>query len=104
MDYWKECVAEAFEDAGITATDDQIGTVASWVEGAHENYGMAHGYDSIPNPLKSENDELRKKLALERNKENCPICNGKGRLISHGPIHSSNSQCWKCNGEGRIAA
>lgn len=102
MNYWEECLAEAFGDAGITATKEQIDTVASWVEGAHENYGMAHGYNCIPNPLQYENDTLRKKLDLERRKENCPICDGRGRIITPGPYHSSNSQCWKCNGEGKI--
>lgn len=62
MDYWDECIAEAFEDAGIEATADQIETVAGWVEGAHENYGMAHGYDAIPNPLSSEVEKLRRQI------------------------------------------
>lgn len=46
-DYWKICIEEAFEESGITATQDQIDNVAAWAEGAHENYGMAHGYDAI---------------------------------------------------------
>lgn len=66
MDYWYECVAEALEDAGFQATDEQIKTVASWVEGAHENYGMSHGHHCISNPLQSEVDQLkREKKALE---------------------------------------
>ena len=60
MDYWTETIAEAFEDAGITATEEQIQTVAGWAEGAHENYGMAHGYDSIPSPASTEIDMLKK--------------------------------------------
>jgi len=69
MDYWEECIAEAFEDAGITATKEQIDTVASWVEGAHENYGMAHGYDAIPNPLESEIGELKRKHKKEMDEQ-----------------------------------
>lgn len=42
MNYWEICIQEAFEDAGIDATKEQIDTVTSWIEGAHENYGMAH--------------------------------------------------------------
>ena len=57
-DYWGECIAEAFEDAGITATKEQIDTVTSWVEGAHDNYGMATGSEFIPNPLESEIKQL----------------------------------------------
>lgn len=62
MNYWNECISEAFEDAGINATDDQIYTVADWVEGAHENFSMAHGYDAIPNPMISEVDKLKKRI------------------------------------------
>ena len=59
MDYWNECVSEAFEDAGITATDEQINTVAGWIEGAHDNYGMAFGHDAIPNPKDAEVERLK---------------------------------------------
>lgn len=101
MDYWEECIAEAFEDAGITATKDQIGTVVCWVEGAHDNFSMAHGHDCIPNPLKGENDSLRRELTKERDKVLCGECGGRGRIISHGPVHSSDSECSQCRGEGR---
>lgn len=60
MDYWTETIKEAFEDAGISATKEQLETVAGWAEGAHENYGMAHGYDAIPNPANSEIDRIKK--------------------------------------------
>lgn len=56
IDYWRECIAEAFEDAGITASNEQINTVASWVEGASENYGMAHGYDVRRSPVETSKD------------------------------------------------
>lgn len=102
MNYWNECIAEAFEDAGITATDDQINIVADWVEGAHDNYGMAYGHDCIPNPLKEENERLLREIKKERDKIHCEECNGRGRITTQGPHHSSNSECWKCMGEGRI--
>lgn len=101
MDYWTECVSEAFEDAGISATKEQIKTVASCVEVAHENYGMVHGYDAIPNPLALENDNLKRELRKEQDKVICEECQGKGRIITAGPYHSSDSRCWKCRGEGR---
>jgi Cys-tRNA synthase (O-phospho-L-seryl-tRNA:Cys-tRNA synthase) len=63
MDYWKECVSESFDDAGIVATKEQIDIVASWVDGAHENYGMAFGYDAIPNPMLTEVENLKAKIA-----------------------------------------
>ena len=62
MNYWKECIEEALEDAGIETTDEQIYTVTRWVVGAHENYGMAHGYHAIPNPRDTEIESLEKKI------------------------------------------
>ena len=56
MDYWEECVSEAFDDAGITATDAQINTVAGWVESAHTNYGMAYGHDVAQSPVETGKD------------------------------------------------
>jgi hypothetical protein len=102
MDYWAECIAEAFEDAGIEAHQEQVDIVVSWVEGAHENYGLATGHDCIPNPLALENDRLRKELKDEHEKVTCSTCNGKGRIITNFGFRSSDSQCWKCRGAGRI--
>jgi len=101
MKYWKECISEALEDAGIKATDEQIETVTSWVEGAHDNYSMAHGYDCIPNPLAQENDRLKRALENEQNMVHCKECNGKGRIYESYGTRSSDSPCDKCHGEGR---
>lgn len=101
MDYWEECISAAFDDVGIEATEEQIKNVAFWVEGAHENYGMAHGHDCIPNPLKVENDKLRTELTKEREKVTCEVCNGRGEITTYGLHHSASSQCGKCRGEGR---
>jgi len=101
MNYWKECITEAFEDAGIDATEDQINTVTSWVEGAHENYGMATGRDCIPNPLQSENRRLQEALKTEQEKITCPECNGSGLYKTQGPYHSAEGQCFRCRGDGR---
>lgn len=102
MNYWETCIQEAFEDAGIEATKEQIDTVVCWVEGAHENYGMAHGHDAIQNPLKEENEMLRRELKIERKKEICYVCNGTGWIRLQGPVHGSTSQCHECHGDGRL--
>lgn len=104
MDYWKDCIAEAFEDAGIVATAEQLSTVVAWVEGAHENYSMAHGYDCIPNPLVAEIEKLKRDLRNERNKVACPHCSGRGNIVCHdsGSGRSSDSECGLCRGEGRV--
>ena len=102
MSYWEECIAEAFEDSKISATEGQIKNVASWVSGAHENYGMAHGHDCISNPLRDENKDLETKLKIERSKVVCPECCGSGEYVSYGPSHSASSACHKCRGEGKV--
>ena len=62
MEYWKECIEEAFSENEIIATDEQIKSVVEWVEGAHENIGMATGSEHIPNPANSEIYELKAKI------------------------------------------
>ena len=103
MNYWQECIEEAFCEAAITATPEQIGIVVGSVEGAHENYGMAHGHDCTPNPLAQENERLSRELETERDKVICPVCRGAGTLSSVGPVHSSFSSCWKCRGHGKVS-
>ena len=100
-DYWKVCIEEAFGDLKITATQEQIDNLIEWVEGGHENYGMMHGHDCIPDPVEAELKETKRQLGIEVAKVHCEECNGQGRIISHGPCHSSNSECSKCRGEGR---
>ncbi len=62
MEYWKECIEDAFSENDIVATDEQIKSVVEWVEGASENMSMATGSDCIPNPMNTEVDELKAKI------------------------------------------
>jgi len=82
MEYWKECIEEAFCETGITATEDQIKTVIEWVEGAHDNYGMATGEDCIPNPMEAEINELKRKL-VKQDGEHERIINGITKGVAH---------------------
>ena len=100
-DYWYECIACSLEEAGVTATPEQVRMIADDVKVSHENYGMAHGHDCIPNPLRLENERLKREVAREREKRICTTCNGRGRIFTQGPVHSSDSQCDHCRGEGR---
>ena len=102
MDYWKECIKESFEDAGITATNDQIDTVASWAEGAHDNYSLATGRDAMHGGPDPEIVRLKRELEAERGKRICPECKGKGFHLILGPAHSSEHTCNKCGGEGWV--
>jgi len=101
MDYWEECISEAFEDAGLSATKEQIDIVTSWVEGSHDNYSMAHGHDCIPNPLATENEQLKIDLKKEKDKITCPDCKGNGYTVSYGGTFMAESRCSACQGEGR---
>lgn len=98
--YWIDCIAEACQDCGLVATKEQVETVASWAQGAHENYGMATGGDCIPNPLHSEVERLRLELKKEQNKQICSSCMGKGTITTNGPYHSATGSCYSCNGTG----
>jgi len=105
MDYWKEAFMAALEEAEIPfPADDKLKLGAAVLRGAHEEYGMAQGHHCIPDPQAAEVDRLEKALAKERRKEHCRTCDGRGRIETPGPYHSSNSECWKCRGEGRVAA
>lgn len=54
MSYWNDTVTEALLPFGIVLTDEQLEAVVESIEVSHSNYGMAHGHDSIPNPLEAE--------------------------------------------------
>lgn len=41
LDYWEECLADSFQEHGITVTREQLHAIADDVEGAHDCYGMA---------------------------------------------------------------
>ena len=102
MDYWIECIGSALDDAGVIASPEQRKAIAEAVKCAHENHGMALGYDCIPNHLKTENESLRRDLKTERDKVVCPDCNGRGGIFINVGFRSSYSSCSRCNGTGRI--
>ncbi|MGR3178769.1 MAG: hypothetical protein ACUZ8E_12000 [Candidatus Anammoxibacter sp.] len=106
MGYWRVCIEEAFEDAQIEASDDQIDIVATWADGAHENYGLATGHDVASANLAGEKErtitELKKELQEELNKTTCETCGGRGYIRSDGPAHYTNHECYKCHGQGRL--
>lgn len=101
-DRWKQCISEAFEDAGIEASDQQIDIVTAWAESEHEHGHISSGNSCIPHPLEAENARLKSQIATEREKVTCPACRGEGRIITYG-VRSGNMHCTKCNGEGRVS-
>ena len=105
-DYWGECVKEAFEDAGINATQDQINTVVCWVEGAHENHGTATGADIAHRNFVSDEVRELKRLKSEQEKQRlwvlstypCKTCTTTG-LVKDG--WGRDVTCPDCDGSGR---
>ncbi len=105
-DYWTEHAEIALDEAGLTATPKQIDTIAGVIESAHEFYGQSMGHDVASKNFQSAKDgeirDLKKELDAERAKVVCSECWGKGWTTSHGPAHSSTSQCFRCKGDGRL--
>ena len=100
-DYWTESIETSFEEHGVTATPEQIEAVAGDVEGCHDNYGLAF-YTPSGDHRDTEIKQLRDELEKERNKRICSECKGRGRIVTQGPYHSSDSECSECRGEGRL--
>lgn len=101
MNYWKECVEAALDEAGLPATPAQIESIAKCVAISHDQYGMAFGHDCIPNPLQTENDRLTKALKIEQSMVFCKECKGTGTIYSYGGTYQFVSRCDKCNGTGK---
>lgn len=66
VDYYQECLAEAFDEAGIQATPEQLKLCAEHVEGAADSVGMAFysppasdRYNEIEREWKRKYDTLR---------------------------------------------
>lgn len=104
-DYWRDCIAEAFEESKIEATAEQIDNVAAWAESAHENYRMATGDDVADANLSAsrerEKGDLLKALHREQDKVTCRKCKGRGHFVEHYGSRSSEIECWECHGAGR---
>lgn len=106
-DYWQDCIQEAFEDAQLTATPKQIDTVTAWVEGAHENYGLATGLEVASHNYESdESRELKQLKAEQKRKEDwelstqpCESCTTTGIVLDGW---GRQVECHECDGKGRV--
>jgi hypothetical protein len=92
MSYWQECIESPFEEAGITATIEQISLIPDAVRCAHENYGMA--YPVPENPLINDVVSLKKSLARER--PGSPAGDAKGQVAGMHPSASVTSSYEHC--------
>lgn len=100
QDYYAECLSQAFDEAGIVATAEQIRLCAEHVEGAAENVGMA--FYQPESPVLREVSDLKAALKRETSKVVCPECMGRGTYHHQGPYHSASGFCFKCRGEGKV--
>ena len=67
QEYWRECIANAFEEHGITATPEQINAVGDDCESAHDSYGMAFYQPPPSDRMAVIKEEAEAKLkALQR--------------------------------------
>lgn len=100
-EYWQECLAQSFEEHGVTATTEQLAAIAKDVEGSHQNYGMA--FYEPENPMIDELKQAKAALRKERDKVFCRPCAGSGRLRYNAGPWGIDTQCNKCHGEGKHA-
>ena len=105
-EYWTECVSSALEEAGISATEEQIASVADSVAAGHECFGMAFGHDVASSNLAArsarERDEVARQIELEKQKVGCPECRGAGRRKYTIGMLAVNAHCSRCNGTGKV--
>lgn len=100
IEYWRECISEALEHAGVSATLDKIKLVAGDVEIAHQCYGQA--FPVPENHLIHEVSNLKRKLEVESQLSFCRRCQGSGRITEHFGSWTSNEECPKCFGAGKV--
>lgn len=100
-EYWRIAVEEALDAAQLVASKDQIDSIAQAMADAHEMHSEAHGHHLIESPLAADVRRLNRALEYERTLIHCRECDGRGRIVTHGPYHWSDSYCFKCQGKGR---
>jgi len=107
MNYWKESIEEALSEIGISATADQTKELVEWVQGSHDNYGMAMGHDVASanwesdesKELKRMKAEAKKTLQWELETKPCRNCTTTGTSRDGW---GRDAQCPDCYGKGRI--
>ena len=99
LEYWEECLAQSFEEHGVTATREQIAAVANDVEGARDCMNMA--FHVPENPLAGELQRAKAALDHEQRLVFCTQCDGSGRDRYHAGPWAVDTQCSKCNGKGK---
>ena len=101
-DYWNICIEEAFSEADIQASDQQIKTVVGAVDAGHEMYGEStRPRNTGPSDMEREIKSLKKKLEKELAKKVCTVCGGDGYIPWESIAHCGKDECHRCHGQGR---
>ena len=101
--YWEECIADAFEEAGISSSSDQRNKVSEFISRAHKMYGESTGESPDTKYMISDVDKYKKLLDEEIKKVTCKNCSGSGMIYDLvGTSHYSREQCYVCDGKGRL--
>ena len=94
-DYWTDAAHEALHEIDVSATPTEVEIVAGIMESNHENYGMAHGHDAIPNPLVAEMD---RKVAMVKADVKIEI----EELKKQVDLQKSYVEYWKAQYEDKL--
>ncbi len=104
--YWKDLISEAFEDAKIVATDEQINNVAGWAESGLDNYSQACGSVHTtrgPSDAEIKLNELKREIKKREDwvssTRPCIDCCTTGWITDSW---GQDMQCLACGGEGRV--
>ena len=76
-DYWKDCIAEAAEECGLSLTPEQLNALASSAEAGHENYGMAFYSPPDSDRLSDIEDTWKAKLKEQKQEHERYVANAE---------------------------
>lgn len=106
LEYWKECIAIAAEECGLTINAEQLDCLAGSVEGGHDNYNMYSGNEVADRNFISDDKRELDRIKTEQEKhrqwelrtEPCKACTTTGTVRDGW---GRNQTCSWCNGKGR---
>jgi DnaJ-class molecular chaperone len=102
--YWDEVVQISLNEAGLTATKDQVLIISGSIEGCVENYLNHTSPGTGRRTADPEVVSLKKRLAEEEAKVPCSKCAGRGHLIVSDQYNfrAHKEGCDACYSTGRV--
>jgi hypothetical protein len=99
MNCKEESIHQVLDEYGASLPDEAIKDIIHALDMCDEYASYSTGGY---NPQAEEIRNLNRELERERGKVVCGECKGRGRIITPGPYHSSDEQCFKCRGSGYL--